>query len=270
MDLICCSKRPSRRTTGRGSSLFSEDRRFGGANSKQVAGEVSNSAAEALNTSPETKIDGRPINNNTVVSDSSKEDLAEAFSASAKLAGSTPATGARGGRGDGRAVDPFLMENSAEAAEEAAALARLEGLASLVRGEVRVKRQPPSKSHGSLLPADAPSEVSMELQVPGQRSSRTWAASELALWPSEAAGERKTPLAAARLLRVTKVRHLDKHDDGCCVRLRVQQGEKDEVCEDILVHASEAKAKACSEALVEAINLVRSMVGRSVHEKSGG
>mmetsp|Transcript_89053 Transcript_89053/g.278964 ORF Transcript_89053/g.278964 Transcript_89053/m.278964 type:complete len:227 (-) Transcript_89053:49-729(-) len=201
-----------------------------------------------------------------------KEGSPEILSATAKPAGASPAAGGRG-QGDGQAVDPFLVNSATEAAEEAAALARLEELAALVQGKVRVRQQPPSKSHSSILPADAPSELHMELLVPGLRGARfeTWAASEIVLGAGEeAAAERKPPLASARLLRVTKVRHLDKHDGGCSMRLRVQRGESHEVCEDILVHASEVKAKACSEALVEAINLVRLMVGRSVHEKTSG
>lgn len=167
--------------------------------------------------------------------------------------------------------DPFLLNdvmggtNGVMNDTEAAALSRLQQLVQSVSSDVAPRPQPPSKSHGSVVPPGAPSKLHVEL-VPGQGAGvEPWVASEIVLSePREAGSEPGRPLASARLLRVLKVRHLDKHDGGRSMRLKLLQADSREVCEEIFVHVSPEQAKACSEALVEAINLVRALAGKSV------
>uniref|UniRef100_A0A7S2JEB3 Uncharacterized protein n=1 Tax=Alexandrium andersonii TaxID=327968 RepID=A0A7S2JEB3_9DINO len=180
-------------------------------------------------------------------------------------------------------ADPFLQNGETHSAEEAAAVARLEHLIPQVKSEVRVQQQSPrqteavnitprqrskssSKASAKVIPPGAPATLYMEL-VPGSHGSsyEKWTSSEIVWWDSEKAAVAGRPrLASVRLLRIKKVR-LDKTDSGFCMRLRTQQVDTQEVCEDYFVHKTESKAQACSEALVEAINLVRALVGKSVY-----
>lgn len=167
--------------------------------------------------------------------------------------------------------DPFLLENAGEV-EEGASIARLRQLAATIRNEVRVSQEPASKSNSSFLPAGVPSVLHMEL-VPGTRGIgfEPWVVSEIAMWKSEKeAVDRCEPLAAVRLLRVAKVKHLGNHDGGCSIRLCMQPADGNEACEETFMLASPQQARACSEALLEAISLIRAMAGRSAHIPSAG
>jgi len=271
MDLLCCVTRTRAEkaaSESAGPSLFSKDRRFGSqivltgaegmthrpsfASPSQASGSLARpdffgGSASARGTSSSDE-------------DCSPRSKPESLSPSSSPRKHLAVTAMGNGRSPAN-PDPFLQNGT-----EAAALSRLQQLALSVSSEVHVRPQPPSKSHGSLLPPGAPSERHIEL-VPGPGTGfEPWVASEIVLsQPGEASADRRELLASVRLLRVTKVRHLDRHDGGRSMRLRLQQADSREVCEEILTHASPQQAKACSEALVEAINLVRALAGRAPH-----
>mmetsp|Transcript_113069 Transcript_113069/g.365189 ORF Transcript_113069/g.365189 Transcript_113069/m.365189 type:complete len:265 (+) Transcript_113069:73-867(+) len=259
MDLICCTKR-TRTASG---SLFPASRAFG---TPRLAG----GDADASSSNGHKPAQAVAIDTGVATSSPDAPEITSPPAGSLKAESLPASCGFRGDDGtssttSGMPPDPFLVEGIAE--EEISPIVRLKQHAALIRSQVRVRRQPASKSYGSLLPEESPEMIHMELTpaMCGQ-GLEPWVLSELAMWESEkACADRQEPLASVRLMRITKVKHLDNHDGGCSMRVRLQQADSHEVCEEILVHASPHQAKACSEALVDSINIVRALVGRSVH-----
>lgn len=262
MDLICCAQRTRRRT-----SLF-EDRRLLG--NLAVAEDESESWRSSRAPEDTAPLDPHEPGSQPRRGDEEQSTDEEGEKAPEPKAGLLPAApDVRGDDGTSSTTsgmpDPFLLEGLAEAEE--APVARLKHLAAQICGEVRLRHQPARKSCSGFLPPTAPRTLHMEL-LPSTRGLglEPWVVSEIALWESEeACAMQQEPLASAKLTRITKVKHLDKHHGGCSVRLRLQQADSHEACEEILVFASSQQAKGCSEALVECINIVRASVGRSIH-----
>lgn len=174
------------------------------------------------------------------------------------------------------AFDPFLVNGDNQSLEtEEALLVRLKQIAVQLRGEIRVRRQPERSDrerYVSFMPTETPETLHLELipQMDGH-GLQPWIDGELTLWESEQAfNDQLKPVVAVRLLRISKVKHLTKNS-GCSVRLRILHPDSKETCEDILVHGSLEKAKACSEGLTECINIVRVASGRrtSVNNTNG-
>lgn len=268
MDLFCCAKRTRR---SQRKSLFPEHRSFG-------------STASALLERPENSWE-----------DEEDEAGASPESGHPRVSPNTDALHQNGARSssssdadDNRKVsipipiftgklDPFLVDGLPDNGQVATTLKRFKQLAEQIRSEVRVLRRPSrSRMYASLLPENPSRMLRLELLPGNGAGMEPWVYSEVTISdPDEALSSEadipgKQPLVAARLTRILKVKQIEKHDGGRSMKIKFKHPDRQEACEEFLEHQSADNARACTEALVECIDLVRALEGKSVYSPTGG